>query len=168
MKKFNVNTTGNFNIYGEVIPINAFYGKIKDVLYYCCITTKKEIKELSEKLPLVDGVLPLQVYVWQGEINGFVLTWDYGKIAKTIFDHATKNNAWNTGVKRDVCYGMGNTIAQKQDFISSIDRKHKTKSIKAGSKYHAKHRNINIGEKRMCHGEQIIQYKSLPVELKKK
>ena len=36
MKKFNVNITGNFNIYGEVIPINAFYGKIGDVIYYYC------------------------------------------------------------------------------------------------------------------------------------
>lgn len=162
MKKFNVNISGNFNIYGEIIPINAFYGKIDNTLYYYCKTSKKDILKFKEVYPMVDGVLPLPVYIWQGGAVGFVLKLDYGKIAKTIYDQATKRNAWNNGVKRDICYGMGKTIAEKTNFMTNVDRKYKTKSIKAGSKYHAERRNINKGQKRMEHGEQILQYKQEP------
>lgn len=156
MKKFHVNTSGNFNIYGEIIPINAFYGKIGDTLYYCCTTTKKEVEEIMDKLPLIDNVLPLPVYVWQGEINGFVLKWDYGTIAKTIYEQAEKRQAWNSGVKKDICYGMGKTIAEKESFMTHVTRKHKVNSIKDGSKYHAKHRHKNKGEIQLNIGECII------------
>ena len=151
MKKFNVNTQGNFNIYGEVIPLYAFYGKIDGQLYYCCDTVKPQADS-----PTVDGVIPLVVYVWECERTGWVRKIDWGKIAQTIYTHAEKNNAWNTGVKRDICYGMGRTMAEKTDFMTSVDRKHKVKSIKDGSKYYAKHRHPNKGEVPLNVGECII------------
>ena len=156
MKKFNINITGNFNIYGEIIPINAFYGKVGDTLYYYCLTSRKQFEEMKEKLPLVNGVLPLPVYVWEGEINGFILKWNYGKLAQTILEYADKNNAWNTGVKKDVLYGMGKSLAEKQNFISDVNRKHKNKYVKDGSKYHANHRHKNKGEIQLNIGECII------------
>lgn len=158
MKKFNVNIHGNFNIYGEVIPINAFYGKINDTIYYCCKTSQKDIDILRQKYPLVNNVLPLPIYIWQGEEYGFVLKLDYGKIAQTIYNHAEKSNAWNTGVKRDICYGIGRTLDEKTDFITQVVRNHKTKAIKDGSKYHAKHRHKNVGEIPLNVGECIISH----------
>ena len=151
MKKFNVNINGNFNIYGEIIPINAFYGKIGDILYYCCDTVKPPQDSLT-----IDGIIPIAVYIWKGDFYGWVRTIDYGKIAQTIHTHAEKNNAWNTGVKRDVCYGMGKTIQQKTDFMSHVNKNKKTKSIKEGSKYYAKNRHKNEGEKPLNVGECII------------
>lgn len=151
MKKFNVNINGNFNIYGEIIPINAFYGKIGNTLYYCCDTRKPSQDALT-----INGIIPLNVYVWQGDFYGWVRKVDYGIIAQTIYTHAEKNKAWNTGVKRDVCYGMGRTIAQKTNFMTQVTRNHKVKSIKDGSKYAANHRHKNKGEVPLNVGECII------------
>ena len=151
MKKFNVNI-GNFNIYGQILPIGSFYGKIGDVLYYTCETTRKDILER----PKVNGVRPIWLYVWRGEINGFILELHYDKLAQIIFDHAEKNNAWNNGVKKDVCYGMGKTLNEKTEFISDVTRKFKGHSMKDGAKYHASQRNKNKGEIPLNCGECII------------
>lgn len=156
MKKFHVNNTGNFNIYGEIIPIGAFYGKIGDKLYYYCQTSHAQIESIRKNVPLVDGILPLPVYIWEGELKGWVLQWDWGKIAHTIYTHAQKYNAWNDGVKKDMLYGMGKTIAEKRQFIETVNRKDRTKYVKEGSKYAAKHRHKNVGEIPLSYGECII------------
>lgn len=156
MNKFNINKAGNFNIYGEVIPINAFYGKVGNEFYYCLATSVKDVNDIRKNVPLVNGVLPLPVYVWHGEKYGFVLKWDYGRIASTIMEHATRKNAWNGGIKRDIAYGIGRTMREKSDFMTSVVRKHKSHAIKDGSTYAAKNRHKNVGEIPLDCGECVI------------
>lgn len=156
MKKFHVNIIGDFNIYGEIIPINAFYGKIDGKIYYCCITKYNDFLDISRNIPRINGVVPLPVYVWDGEVNGFILRWDWGKIAQTIQSYATHKNAWNNGIKKDVLYGMGNTLREKTAFISDVSRKHKSSVMKQGSSYHARQRHKNVGEIPLNVGECII------------
>ena len=159
MNKFNVNKAGNFNIYGEVIPLNAFYGKIDGKIYYCCITKYNDFLDISRSIFRINGVVPLPVYVWEGENNGFILDWDWGKIAQTIQEHATRKNAWNNGVKRDIAYGIGRTMSEKANFMTNINRKHKGHAMKDGSTYAEKHRHKNVGEIPLDCGGCIIARK---------